>query len=225
MEEPPSPGLTVIEVVPGKRRMRLVRLSDGREFVFSEEACTRRAIEPGKVVTAAILAELEDDERRVQAHEAALRMLSHRSRAESEMRTRLRMRGIEPEIVEEEIQRLRAAGLIDDDRFAESWVADRQRMSPRGRRMLRYELLGRGISPDAVDRATASIDDLEVALEAARSRARKAADPDYESFATRVGGYLQRRGFSYDVVMEAIRTAWRELGQANPDAAFAERAP
>jgi len=224
MDEPPSPGLKVIEVVPGKRRMRLVRLSDGREFVFSEEACARHAIEPGTVVTAATLAELEDDERRVQAHEAALRMLSHRSRAESEMRTRLRMRGIEPEIVEEEIQRLRAAGLIDDDRFAESWVADRQRMSPRGRRMLRYELLGRGISPEAVDRATASIDDLEVALEAARNRARKSADPDYESFATRVGGYLQRRGFSYDVVMEAIRTAWRELGRASPDGAFAEPA-
>ncbi|MBK6661488.1 MAG: regulatory protein RecX [Thermoflexaceae bacterium] len=80
-------------------------------------------------------------------HEAALRLLSHRARSENEMRTRLGMRGIAPAIIEEEIVRLRDAGLLDDEQFARAWVEDRKRFAPRGRRMLRYELLGRGIEP------------------------------------------------------------------------------
>ena len=212
MDEPPSSGVTVVQVIAGKSRMRLVRLSDGRDFIFSEEACKAHGVEAGAPVTEAMLVSLDNAEQRVQVHEAALRLLSHRSRSENEMRTRLRMRGIQPEVVEEELERLRAAGLLNDERFAEAWVADRQRTSPRGRRMLRYELLGRGISPEAVDSATQNVDDLNIALEAARVRARKAPASDYRSFATSVGGHLQRRGFSYDVVMEAVRQVWGEIG-------------
>jgi regulatory protein len=221
MDDPPERSARVVEIVPGKGRMRLVRLSDGRDFIFSDDACGLHRIEVGAEVDEDTLAALDAAEQRVQAHDAALRLLSHRSRSESEMRTRLKMRGIEPQAVDDEIERLRSAGLLDDEKFAQAWVADRQRLSPRGRRMLRYELLGRGIAPEAAERATRDIDDLELALEAARSRARKASSNDYQAFATRVGGYLQRRGFGYDVIMEAMRIVWAELagGAASHDLA------
>ena len=222
MDDPPSPGVTVVQVVNGKSRMRLVRLSDGRDFIFSDEACRTHGVDVGVDVSEELLARLDGAEQRIQVHDAALRLLSHRSRSESEMRTRLKMRGIQPDIVEEELERLRTAGLLDDERFAEAWVADRQRTSPRGRRMLRYELLGRGISPEAVDNATREVDDLGVALEAARVRAGKTDTTDYRAFATRVGGHLQRRGFSYDVVMEAVRQVWAEMGGEREELVEAE---
>jgi regulatory protein len=221
MDEPPSNGVIITAVVPGKRRMRLLRLSDGRDFIFSDEACERFGIVEGVAISEARLQDLDGAEQRVQAHEAALRLLSHRSRSENEMRTRLKMRGVGPDVVDEEVERLRNSGLLDDERFAEAWVADRQRLSPRGRRMLRYELLGRGIAPEAVDRATSEIDDLDTALDAARNRARKLHDVDYQAFATRVGGYLQRRGFSYDVITETLRVVWGEM-EAGDDASNVE---
>jgi regulatory protein len=222
MDDPSSTSLTVTQIVSGKSRMRLLRLSDGRDFIFSEEACDLQGVEAGMAVDEGLLAELETAEQRVQAHEAALRLLSTRSRSENEMRTRLRMRGVEPEIIEDEIQRLHAAGLLDDEKFARAWVEDRKRTSPRGRRMLRYELLGRGIAPEAVDRATGDVDDMETALDLARSRARRTDPADYQSFVTKVGGFLRRRGFSYDVVMEATRTVWMEMGGGRPEEPLAE---
>ena len=213
MAEPPSSELTVVEVVTGKRRMQLVRLSDGRDFVFSEEACARAGVRAGLPVSEETLAGLETSEQRVQAHEAALRLLSHRSRSEAEMRTRLTMRGIDPKVIDGEIDRLRDAGLLDDAKFARAWVEDRKRLAPRGRRMLRYELLGRGIAPDAVDEVTADVDDGALALELARGRARRTKTADYESFVTNVGGFLRRRGFSYDVVMSATKAAWEEAAR------------
>ncbi len=211
MDEPPSSPLTVTQVVHGKRGMLLIRLSDGRDFVFSEEACARAGVRDGLPISEETLAALDAQEQRVQAHDAALRLLSHRSRSETEMRTRLTMRGIAPDVIEDELCRLRESGLLDDEKFARAWVEDRKRLAPRGRRMLRYELLGRGIAPEAVDQVTADVDDDALALELARGRARRTRSADYESFVTNIGGFLRRRGFSYEVVMSATKQVWEEV--------------
>ncbi|MEO6045220.1 MAG: regulatory protein RecX [Tepidiformaceae bacterium] len=208
MDEPPNtPAIVEIRSV-ARGRQRLVVLTDGREFIFSDEACERAAVAVGDAATAAVLETLDGAEHRVNAHEAALRLLSHRARSETEMRTRLAMRGIEPAAVVEEIQRLQRAGLLDDEKFARAWVEDRRRLAPRGRRMLRYELLGRGIELAAVEQVTQDIDDREVAIQLAHDRARRASTSNYDSFAAKVGGFLRRRGFDYDVTAHATRLAW-----------------
>lgn len=194
-------------------RQRLITLSDGREFLFSDEACERNDLNEGMPATTGLFDSLEESEERVMAHAAALRLLAHRARSESEMRTRLAMRGVAPAAIDHEVDRLRQAGLLDDEKFARSWVEDRNRQAPRGKRMLRYELLGRGIEPEAIEQVTAPIDDRVVALELARQKAGRGRAETYEAFAGRIGGLLRRRGFDYEVVAEAVRTAWAEVEQ------------
>ncbi len=208
MDEPPStPTIAEIRSV-ARGRQRLVVLTDNREFIFSDEACERAGIKIGDAATAELLQALDGAEHRVNAHEAALRLLSHRARSESEMRTRLGMRGVEPATIDDEITRLQHAGLLDDEKFARSWVEERRRLAPRGKRMLRYELLGRGIEMASVEQVTEGIDDREVAVQLAHERARRASTSNYDSFAAKVGGFLRRRGFDYDVTAHATRLAW-----------------
>jgi regulatory protein len=210
MDEPPSTP-TIIEIRNASHgRQRLLTLSDGREFLFSGEACERIAVAEGHPASVEVLTALEKAERRVTAHEAALRLLATRPRSETEMRTRLAMRGIGPGAIEDEVERLRNAGLLDDQKFAAAWVEDRKRISPRGRRMLRYELLGRGIAPESADEAVHGVDDRETAMHLARTRARNAPRSSYEAFVAKVGGFLRRRGFDYEVTAEATRAAWAE---------------
>jgi regulatory protein len=210
MDEPPSPTIIEIRSIP-RGRQRLLSLSDGREFLFSDEACERCGISEGQEATAELLTSLDRSEQRVNAHEAALRLLSSRPRSETEMRTRLAMRGVEPSAIEDEVARLHSSGLLDDRKFAEAWVEDRKRASPRGRRMLRYELLGRGIDPASADLATNDVDDRETAMSLARTRARRAPNTSYEAFFAKVGGFLRRRGFDYEVTADATRLAWSEI--------------
>ena len=218
MDEPPS-RVTIIEVRgTAKGRMRLLCLSDGRELLVSDESCVRAGLKAGTAFTGQLFEELEAAEQRGNTHEAALRLLSHRARSENEMRTRLRMRGFEPTAVDDEVVRLREAGLLDDGQFARAWVEDRKRTAPRGRKMLRYELLGRGIAPDAVDEATDGIDDRTTAIDLARSRARGSALASHDAFVAKVGGFLRRRGFDWAVVAEVIRVVWAETGGAPAEA-------
>ncbi len=211
MDDPPSTA-KIIEIRNAPRgRQRVIVLDDGREFLFSEEACERLGVAEADIADPALLEALDAAEQHVNAHEAALRLLSYRARSEHEMRTRLTMRGIASTVVEEEIERLRRAGLLDDEKFARAWVEDRKRIAPRGRRMLRYELLGRGIEAESVENVTRDIDDHETALDLARNRARKISTTDYGSFFGKMTGFLQRRGFDYEVTAAATKTAWEEL--------------
>jgi regulatory protein len=189
-------------------------LSDGRELLFSGEAVERTALCEGQAVSDELLAAVDAAEQRVLAHEASLRLLAHRGRSEQEMRTRLAMRGFDPATIADELERLRAVGLLDDERFARAWVEDRRVSAPRGRRLIRYELLGRGIEPEAVDAVTEGLDDRTTALELARRKARSAPQDGYEAFLARVGGFLRRRGFDYEIAAEAARVAWLERSSA-----------
>lgn len=212
MDEPPGP-LTITAIQPVARgRQRLLVLSDGRELLLSEEAVFRAGLGEGQPIHDGVFEALEAAEQRVLAHEAALRLLAHRSRSEQEMRTRLGMRGFDPATIADEIERLRAVGLVDDERFARAWVEERKQAAPRGRRMIRYELLGRGIEPDAVDVVTANLDDRVTAHELARRKARSSSGTrdGYDAFLARVGGFLRRRGFDYELAAEAARAAWAE---------------
>lgn len=209
MDEPPSPSIIEIRSV-ARGRQRLLSLSDGREFLFSDEACERCQVAEGMPATTELLQDLERAERRVSAHDAALRLLAARPRSETEIRTRLAMRGIDPRAIDDEVERLRSAGLLDDEKFARAWVEDRKRVSPRGRRMLRYELLGRGIDPESAEQATQGIDDRSTALDLARARARKLPRTNYEAFFSKVASFLRRRGFDYEVTADTARQVWGE---------------
>ncbi len=192
---------------------RLVELTDGTHYVFATEAIDEAGVREGSVASPDLVAKLESADRRAVVHEAALRLLATRARSEQEMRTRLAMRGIDPEAIEHEIQRLLRSSLLDDSIFAHAWVRHRQQTAPRSRRMLRHELLGRGISPESADEVTAELDDCATALEVARRRAQSRLSENYEQHLTKIGGFLRRRGFTYAISSEAARQTWDEIEQ------------
>ena len=133
----------------------------------------------------------------------------------AEIRRRLALRGIDEETIEQEVERLQRAGLLDDEAFARAWVEERERLSPRGSRMLRFELRRHGVADDQVEAATANLDDRGTAVELARRKARNVSAPDFRTFAARVGGFLQRRGFDHETVMAATRAAWSDRGSTS----------
>lgn len=203
-----TPRVTAI-----RRRARgrvAVATSDGETLTLRAEAVERAGLRKGDALDGGIRAGLEREEQRWTAHDAALRLLSYRPRSERELGQRLRLRGIAGDVVDEEIERLRGAGLLDDEAFAQSWVEDRQANAPRGQRLLRYELLGRGVRAELAEAAVESVDDRTSALFLARGRARRLGDLPFEQFSRRLAGFLERRGFGYDVVAEAVRTTWNE---------------
>lgn len=163
--------------------------------------------------TDAALLRGEDEEGRLL--DAAVRFLGPRPRSRAEVRTRLlRPRRNEPpppvEVVDRVLDRLAALELLDDRQFAAFWVENRERFSPRSARALGAELRQKGVSRETVEEIAEPDRDDERALAAARPRLRGLAGVDYETFRTRLGGFLLRRGFSYGVSAATVRALWEE---------------
>lgn len=204
---------TITAIETQKRgRERVSIFLDGR-FAFSvgRGVVEEHGLHPGQVLSDSRVEELAAADLFGKCLNAALRLLSYRPRSEAEIRTRLSRR-FNGETIEGVILQLRERQMIDDVAFAAFWREARDSFSPRGRRLLKVELMNKGIDRELIDEVLDGIDDEESAYRAAQKRGRTLAKEDYETFRRKLGAFLRRRGFSYGVVNHTTERLWQELG-------------
>ena len=204
--------ITSLERRPGRKQVTL-RLDSGREMPIGLEICVQRGLRVGAELGDSELAELEEQEARRRCLECALRLLSYRQRSERELRERLLHKRMAPGIVAQTIERLQTAGLLDDKRFAQSWVENQDLRSPRSQRMMASELRAQGVARMVVEEVAGTIDERDAAYRAAERRAGSLTGLPYNKFRQRVGGLLLRRGFDFELVRETVNRLWQEQHQ------------
>jgi len=141
---------------------------------------------------------------------AAYQFLKYRARSEAETRARLKKRGFEIEDIEKVIAYLQESKALDDTAFAELWKESRDSRKPRSRLLIKAELRSKGVKAEVIENVLKEADDSETAYRAAQKKAGLLAGADYEDFYRKLGGYLQRRGFSYQVTHATVRLLWQE---------------
>ena len=137
---------------------------------------------------------------------AATALLRARDHAGSELEGKLLERGFEPPAALAAVDELRERGLLDDARFAESFVRAR---AGRGQGPVRIaqELRSRGISPQQIEAALGTVPSWDALAQGVRSRKFGGAPPDSVAEKGRQARFLQYRGFSSDHIGSALRGA------------------
>lgn len=176
----------------------------------------------GQVLSQADWDRIEQVERGSKAWNAALRLLEVRPRTERELRDRLRRKEFLPDQIDAVIQRLRDLDLLNDAHFAKLWVANRQNLNPRGAQALRQELRAKGVDRQTAEQVIAESTDPDSERDACADVAQRAAHkyrsaPDYATFQRKLGGFLQRRGFSFDTMKPIMAELWREMHTEGAD--------
>jgi regulatory protein len=122
----------------------------------------------------------------------------------------LRQKGFWKTPVDEALARLRELGYVNDASFAR--LQETQQSSrPRSRRLLTGELPPRYRSDDRRGGDGRRVSDEEAAYTAAARRLRALRGLEYQRFRERLGSFLTRRGFSYDVARRTIEQCWAEV--------------
>lgn len=146
------------------------------------------------------------------AFQKAIKLLDYRLRTGQEIRQKLQQKGFEPGQIEQVVERLTSTRLIQDDKFAASWVESRNQFRPSSQRVMRYELRSKGIDEEIIEVALqGSVEDLELAQRAAQKMVRRLASLDWQEFRKKLSAFLARRGFSYETVAQVVKTTWDEL--------------
>ncbi len=160
------------------------------------------------------LEQLRSEEAEQQAVDRALNYLSFRPRSREEVRRYLRRKETPPEIIEAALARLDRLDFVNDRTFTEFWIETRGQFNPRGAHALKHELRLKGVEREVVDELVDDEQDEERALRAGRKKAMSLVNVpnmDYARFRNRLGPFLQRRGFGYDVTTRTVRALWEEL--------------
>lgn len=143
---------------------------------------------------------VQDDENKI--YEKALKLLSYRPQSIKEMQQKLAQR-FDMAAIKKIIVRLQQADLLDDRRFATSWIRERLQTRLRSMNHLTAELRGKGIDRDIIQEALESAQVLRHEAQTATALVRKLNRPDDNlKLSEKTKAYLARRGFPYKTIVE-----------------------
>jgi regulatory protein len=201
----------ITALIAQKRNKDRVNVHLDGEFAFGLAAIEAIKLHKGQVLSDEEIARLKALDEVERSQERALNLLSYRPRSAEEIRRRLQSAGFSEHAVEVAIERLTRSGLLDDLAFAHYWVDNRGRFKPRGEHALRHELRQKGLSDAVITEALDGLDEEELAYRAGRKRLQRLRNLDEPTRRKRLGDFLRRRGFSYDVIRDVIDRLWNEF--------------
>ena len=151
------------------------------------------------------------------AKSQALKHLSYRDRSKRELTQYLEKKEHAPAVIEKTIQYLVNLNYINDPRFAMEWGRSRIERKKFGKERVRQELFAKGIAPDIINVALDTLYDAnpekELALACASKKLASLHGLEPEKRSRRLAHYLQRRGFSADIIYETLKISVTSRGQ------------
>jgi regulatory protein len=177
---------------------------DGKyAFSLSETALLDSKLHSGQELTKGQVGEYKRVSEDDKLYNRTLRYIALRPRSKWELETYLERKNTSPALVETILNKLSVIGLIDDEKFAKAFVADRRLLKPTSRRKLTLELRKKRIANETIEQAVGSEpDDEQAALLAIVERKRR--QTKYQDD-IKLMQYLARQGFSYQDIKAALK--------------------
>ncbi len=150
----------------------------------------------------------------ISAFEKSVELLACAELSSKDLCTKLRKRGYEEAKIRETIERLYAAGYLDDARYARAFI--RKNMRGKSTRRIRQELNQKSIRLTDPEQFVSEVyleegcTEEETLQRLVERRLRGNREPD-EKELRRLYAYLLRRGFSYHAIKDAIPSPGMEV--------------
>ena len=177
------------------------------EFLFSVHKDTfllRPELAVGRQVTVETLEEIRLEDEALSCKEKALTLLEYSSHSAGRLAEKLR-RHYPPETVEQVVQRLRELGLLDDLDYGRRLAADLLNLRGYSLGRVRQTLYQRRLDKETIDQVMGELSEIDqiapiVAL-VNKKYLQKLREPRGRE---KVAAALQRRGYRYDEIREAL---------------------
>lgn len=144
----------------------------------------------------------------------ALNLLSFRQRSEKEIYNALIRKGYEEFYIENAIEYCKNQRYLDDRAFAKAFIKDKLNINKLGGQRIKYELQKKGVSQEIIDDVLIlDVDDqLEAALKLAEKKLPSYKKDDKNAVYRKLSGFLQRKGYSFEIVSKVIRDVLKDYG-------------
>lgn len=173
-------------------------------FSLSEHELLVQGLRIGQEFDAEQFKAVKDTAEEDKAYMRTLDLLARRPRSIWEMEQYLKRKGYDDALIKKLLNRLSNRGLLDDKKFAESWVASRRLLKDVSKRRLLQELQQKKISNQIISEVleadeTNELDVLKDIVQKKQTQSRY-QDPQ------KLTAYLLRQGFGYHDVSAVIKS-------------------
>lgn len=181
-----------------------IYIDDKYSFSLSEAELLSQPLRIGQEFNKTEFDEVQASAVEDKAYMRSLDLLARRPRSVWEMEQYLKRKGYEHNTVDKILNKLNKRGLLDDKKFAESWVRDRRNLKSISKRRLLQELQQKKISnqiiTEVLEQDEANEQDvLRTIVEKKRTQSR------YQD-QQKLIAYLLRQGFNYQDIKEVLKT-------------------
>lgn len=207
--------MKITDIKPQKRNERLNIYIDGKfAFGLSEELKFKYDLHIDKEISQDYIDQVLKAEEQNKVLNNAFSILSYGQNSEKEIYTKLMRKGYEEEDVQKAIEFCVEKDFLNDRLYAENFIRDRVNLKKHGSKRIQYDLISKGISKDIIDEVLdlSYEEEYERALDLATKRIKTYKNDDRNAIYRKLGGFLQRRGYSYDIVSKILGQVLNDLG-------------
>ncbi len=205
--------ITLLEIQKGNPGRVNVFLNN--RYAFAVRLLDAAVLKQGQTLSQEEISRLKKVDDRYKAYRAAINFLAYRARSQRETERHLNRKGFSPEIINQTIARLCSQKYIDDLEFAQAWIKSRQSRKPSSKSALRFELNQKGVDEKIIKELLVDLDNNELARTCVEKKLGLWGDLGRGDFKKKILNYLKRRGFNYEVCLNAYRHAWSILNNRN----------
>ncbi len=183
---------------------------NGEEYAFSidEDVLIKHRLKKGLDLQEEELLKLIDEDERKKTYHLALHYLSYRMRSMAEVRVYLTTKGRNEHHIDAVINQLALEKWLNDYEFAVAYVLTKKRTTLKGPHLIKQELKEKGVHSSLIEDALEqfSLDEqIEKLIQWLQKQAKKQPNLSLKAYVEKLGKQLINKGFSHDVVTEAMK--------------------
>jgi len=171
-------------------------------FSLSSEALLSSGLIVGQELTAEELKQQKEQSADDKMYNACLNLIARRMRSKGEIELYLKRKKVSPTLLSNILNKLSEKGLIDDKKFASSFINDRNLLKPTSRRKLILELRSKNVPGDIINEVTQDDNQQEKTnlIRIVENKRRQSKYKDDQKLMQ----YLSRQGFNYSDIKEVL---------------------
>ncbi len=187
------------------KEMLSVFIDSQYAFSIPEEDYLRLGLYDKNEITDEELSYIKKEVLLKNARSKAIKYVSFRLLSEKELVVKLQSKGFDEEIIRNVLDDLKSIGYINDKIYAQKFVFERSKLKPKSKKMLKFELINKGISEDIIDEVLDNFEYDEVTIMERLIKKKfgkyDLSEPQVE---VKVISFLLHRGFSLEVIKQFL---------------------
>ena len=200
--------MKINRIVKKGARDMIIHFEDDEFLILALEVFLKSGLKKGDELSEDRFSFFVTENRLYHIKQRAFRYLGRRLHSASELRTKLRQKGYEIEMIDQVISELKDKSYLDDTEFASVFVEEKFRSKLWSERKLKAELIKRGVKSSVISEVLSKKfseeDDYNNALTVALKKYKNLQERNLDSQTTKkkLTSFLNTRGYNYETIKQ-----------------------